>query len=529
MDLTVDSWLYTWEQPLAGETGKEGKPSPANSQLPYRNHQPPPIKSDDALSTAYLVESLPTAAKADAHEYILPAIQGTGRTTDVQISLLDSAQSKVDVTVMYWNLIAKRQDHYNVTALGGDDGKRLYDAFERAVARGIDLRILQCRGPSLCDDTEALKLQSRFPAKVQIRYWNASSWYGGGIMHQKVWVADNGDRVYIGSANMDWLSLTQVKELGVVVNFEKQVGGDAADLFNRWWVWTGLPEPTSDGSTFVPAVSQNLTLPCWSAALPVSARCANPLPDADLVANISHPYHVKLNKTKGSAFIGASPPEILNDGGAAAYRELVHTTPTIGLGSRTWDQDGLIHTIRSCSIGGTVSLSVMDYLPSSAYSPPAAAVWWPALNDALLAAALSRGARVRVLISKWAHTSDRIVPSLIALNNSAAAVCSHGPAYLPKCGPSGTGSLEIRLFEVPGWDSTIGNAASYPPYSRVNHAKYIVSDKRVNIGTSNMEWGYFWNTAGASFNTDHNGLVEQAQAIFDRDWESQLAKPLEFN
>jgi phospholipase D3/4 len=34
-------------------------------------------------------------------------------------------------------------------------------------------------------------------------------WWGSGIVHAKVWISDNRD-VYIGSANNDWKSLTQV-------------------------------------------------------------------------------------------------------------------------------------------------------------------------------------------------------------------------------------------------------------------------------------------------------------------------------
>lgn len=34
-------------------------------------------------------------------------------------------------------------------------------------------------------------------------------WWGSGIVHAKVWISDCSD-VYIGSANNDWKSLTQV-------------------------------------------------------------------------------------------------------------------------------------------------------------------------------------------------------------------------------------------------------------------------------------------------------------------------------
>lgn len=36
-----------------------------------------------------------------------------------------------------------------------------------------------------------------------------SDWWGSGIVHAKVWISDSRD-VYIGSANNDWKSLTQV-------------------------------------------------------------------------------------------------------------------------------------------------------------------------------------------------------------------------------------------------------------------------------------------------------------------------------
>lgn len=36
-----------------------------------------------------------------------------------------------------------------------------------------------------------------------------SEWWGSGIVHAKVWISDRRD-VYIGSANNDWKSLTQV-------------------------------------------------------------------------------------------------------------------------------------------------------------------------------------------------------------------------------------------------------------------------------------------------------------------------------
>jgi phospholipase D3/4 len=64
--------------------------------------------------------------------------------------------------------------------------------------------------------------------------------------------------------------------------------------------------------------------------------------------------------------------------------------------------------------------------------------------------------------------------------------------------------------------------------SRGRRHRYAVSDGRVNIGTSNWQWGYFHNTAGASLNTADPSLVAAAQAVFDADWDSAYAVPLDY-
>ncbi|CAK0845648.1 unnamed protein product [Prorocentrum cordatum] len=145
--------------------------------------------------------------------------------------------------------------------------------------------------------------------------------------------------------------------------------------------------------------------------------------------------------------------------------------------------------------------------------------WWPALNDALLAK-VARGVQVRLLLSKWKHTSTFIPDYLHSLQISAQAVASKAQLSNPG------GSLEIRFFEVPGWQGATGKDEDpYVDYSRVNHGKYIVTDRRFNIGTSNMEWGYFYKTAGLSFNSDHPLLRAQLTAAFERDWGSEYAVP----
>src|SRR5262249_52740936 len=105
-------------------------------------------------------------------------------------------------------------------------------------------------------------------------------------------------------------------------------------------------------------------------------------------------------------------------------------------------------------------------------------VWWSSLFDALLSAGLTRKGYVRLLVSKWAPTSRLIAPFFVALPKAAAA--GRADRYMT------AGQLEIKQFIIPGWDSTSGSVRRYPGHTRVNHTKYIVTDRRINIGTSNM-------------------------------------------
>lgn len=67
----------------------------------------------------------------------------------------------------------------------------------------------------------------------------------------------------------------------------------------------------------------------------------------------------------------------------------------------------------------------------------------------------------------------------------------------------------------------------YPAFTRVNHGKYAVSDIRGHISTSNLIWDYFYTTAGVSFGTYNPAIVAQLQEIFDADWNSPYAVPVE--
>ncbi|MFS7943361.1 putative phospholipase D [Helianthus anomalus] len=117
------------------------------------------------------------------------------------------------------------------------------------------------------------------------------------------------------------------------------------------------------------------------------------------------------------------------------------------------------------------------------------------------------------IVAYWAHfisNTDQYLKTLLYSNN----LCSSSPDN------SCSGKIEIKYYMVPGFNSTgpaVSNGSStgykYPGYSRVNHGKYVVSDKRAHIGTSNLMRDYFYATVGVSFGTYNPASVAASAYI----------------
>ena len=435
--------------------------------------------------------------------------------------LVNSSQRTLDLTAMYVDLLGiEARQYFNASrmrAFGADYGVKLFDALKAAAARGVTMRLLL---GTLNDPLNSTEVQTllKYPS-VSARSWDPLPWYGGGIMHAKLWVSD-GRAAYLGSANADWKSLAQVKELGVLVH-GRRLTADISSLFDIYWEWAA-PDFAVNETTTVdsPTLLTTLQVPTWDPAVPPARRQPSPFESSPAAAHVDKAVEVcdRGNVTAGGAFVSASP------GGAVVP-------------PRTPDLDALLGTITGAR--STLCLSVMDFLPGSAYSGGhgGVPVHWPALTDAILAVAFARNVSVRLLVSNWAHTATQQVAAMTRLADGLAACAGARQGC--------AGSLEVRQFFVPGWNATrspdalatttsveeqaaaaAADTAAWPSFTRVNHAKYIVSDSRVNIGTSNWEWGYFAQTAGASLNTDDPNLVSAAQAVFDADWSSAYAVPL---
>ncbi len=74
-------------------------------------------------------------------------------------------------------------------------------------SRGVSLRIVQNPADSNHRQADSSELAEKYGANVQTL--NVERLMGSGVLHTKLWVIDS-RHFYLGSANMDWRSLTQV-------------------------------------------------------------------------------------------------------------------------------------------------------------------------------------------------------------------------------------------------------------------------------------------------------------------------------
>ena len=350
--------------------------------------------------SAEIVESIPFNTTGLA--------SGALSTYDAFMTLIDNAQESIDLTALYWTLDSPARNaakncmdyyspdcpddaHFNKTqleALGVYQGHNVFVALKRAASRGIKIRIVQ--SPGLGNGFEEPEALQALSDKVQIRTMDFSKWYRSGIMHAKVWVVD-GKHGYVGSANMDWRSLTQTRETGVFIHSCEPVIRDMANIFDSFWEFASLEGHAAEMTRNIidPHLQIKRIVPCWSHLIDEDKRCKHPFTMFE-----ARTMPVKLNGLSSNVRLSLSPPEICGR-------------------DRVTDGNMLVETIESASSNGFVYVSVMDFQPVTRFlcregvtCPPYEQFYWPSLLHALLGAATGKGADVRLLVSKWWYDSE---------------------------------------------------------------------------------------------------------------------------
>ncbi|KAH9315180.1 hypothetical protein KI387_023807 [Taxus chinensis] len=467
---------------------------------------------------SWLVQSIPTDMP---HLHRVPGVLSSG---DVLRWIAGNSSTKLDIIAQYWELLAQphnpKSGDYGYSApdlerFGAPLGNALFKSLNNAADRNVSTRIVQHSGVSPDYDEESARLAAG-RHNVKNTTLLLGEWWGSGIVHAKVWISDEKD-IYIGSANNDWKSLTQVKELGIYIVNCSTIAEKVGIYFDNLWALTSLNSSLYTKTVWDNEWQVRRKVPCWSHFIHYRQRCKSPLPSRVETPGVlgyppleyPHMLHVHLdtpgrkNRTRDySSYLSFSPPEL------SFYRYQT-------------DEQGWIDTIKSAHFKGTVRISTMDWLGQSQYMKQT--VYWPTLSSAISEVVLSKHATVKILVAYWAHfinNTEQYLQSLLYTN----VICSSSSDN--RC----SGKVDIKYYKVPGFNATgpasvKGNV--YPGYTRVNHGKYAMSDVRAHIGTSNLVWDYFYTTAGISFGSYDPSIVAQLTHIFDADWDSPYAIPLQ--
>ncbi|XP_057467006.1 uncharacterized protein LOC130756497 [Actinidia eriantha] len=474
---------------------------------------------------AWLVQSIPTDMPQ------LSLVPGVLSTADVFRWLAGNSSKSLDILAQYWQLVADPDDprsgdygysEADMQGFGASKGLGVYKAIENAADRNVSIRFLQHSGVYPDYTEEPSKLASGRPYVKNVTLL-LSEWWGSGIVHAKVWISNRRD-VYIGSANNDWKSLTQVKEVGIYLVGCSKIAKKVEVYYDNLWKLASLNVSAYTRTIWDQQWQITRKVPCWSHFVHSKERCKSPLPDYDVEPShvagypeLSDPHMFQMRiQTPGRNYSTLQPQ-------SSSY--LSFAPPELLFGKYLADEQGWVDTIKSVGVGETVRISTMDWLGQSQYTTQK--VYWSALSSAISEVLFSKHAKVKILVAHWAHFingTDQYLKSLLYSNT----LC-YSSKY-NKC----SGQIEIRYYVVPGFNSTgpaIVNGTEtgniYPGYSRVNHGKYAVSDVRAHIGTSNLIWDYFYSTSGVSFGTYHPVIVSQLQEIFDADWNSPYTVPVE--
>ncbi|KAI1898986.1 hypothetical protein AGOR_G00078030 [Albula goreensis] len=280
-----------------------------------------PCSSDCSFT---LVESIPEGLHFEEASPVLPSI------SQAWTRLLSKANRTVDIAAFYFTLRASDQ---GLTDKSSWQGEQVFDQLLKLQSHGIKLQIAVNAPQKDTQDTTDLNATG-----AEVRQVNLQN-VTGGIVHTKLWVVDN-KHVYLGSANMDWRSLTQVKEVGVSVENCSCLARDVSRVFGVYW-HMGSPE---EGS--LP--------PYWPARY-------------SALSSSEHPLRLKLNGIPAHVYLSSAPPQLSGYG-------------------RTGDLSAILSIISDAQ--KFIFISVMDYLPFSEFTNTRR--FWPAIDSSLRSAACAR-------------------------------------------------------------------------------------------------------------------------------------------
>uniref|UniRef100_A0A2K6UBU6 Phospholipase D family member 5 n=3 Tax=Saimiri boliviensis TaxID=27679 RepID=A0A2K6UBU6_SAIBB len=367
------------------------------------------------------------------------------------MNLLNMAKKSVDIVSSHWDL--------NHTHPSACQGQRLFEKLLQLTSQNIEIKLVS----DVTADSkvlEALKLKG-----AEVTYMNMTA-YNKGRLQSSFWIVDK-QHVYIGSAGLDWQSLGQMKELGVIFyNCSCLV----LDLQRIFALYSSLK--------FKSRVPQT-----WSKRLYG-------------VYDNEKKLQLQLNETKSQAFVSNSPKLFCPK-------------------NRSFDIDAIYSVIDDAK--QYVYIAVMDYLPISSTSTKR--TYWPDLDGKIREALVLRSVRVRLLISFWKETDPltfNFISSLKAICTEIAN-CSLKVKFFDLERENACATKEQKNHTFPRLNRNkymVTDGAAY-----IGNFDWVGNDFTQNAGT-----GLVINQADVRNN---RSIIKQLKGVFERDWYSPYAKTLQ--
>ena len=276
---------------------------------------------------------------------------------------------------------------------------------------------------------------------------------------------------------MDWRALSQVKELGLFIQNCPCMTDDLSKIYGLW-------------SYFGHSLNSTISM--------------------------GYPTRFDTSYNNGKRI------RLKDENSNHTYSTFLTTSPeTIKSLARSNELKVLIDSIRNAK--EFVFISIMDILPFQVYGDR---IYWGELDDSIKHA-VSNGIDVKILASHWNATKPQMYIGLKNLQNFEDYCI---PKKFDKwC----SGNITVKIIELPSkflkenqinFKDPVGYEPE--PFTRVNHAKYVVTDQITYVSTSNWSKDYFYHTLGIGLFTTNNKINSDIKNIFLRDWNSKYSRYL---
>ncbi|XP_072849265.2 inactive phospholipase D5 isoform X1 [Pogona vitticeps] len=365
------------------------------------------------------------------------------------MNLLNMAKKSVDIVSSQWDL-----SHNHPSAC---QGQHLFEKLLELLSQKIEIKLVS---DVLHKNSDLLTNLGKKGAEVM--HVNLTA-YNDGHLQSSFWIVDK-RHVYIGSASLEWSSLGQMKELGVIVyNCSCLV----LDLQRIFALYSSLK-------------SKSKVPPMWSKRV-------------HAVYNSTNKLTLTLNETNSEMFVSNSPRLLCPK-------------------DRMLDTDAIYSVVDDAE--QFIYIAVMDYLPIINVTNETR--YWPYLDGKIREALILRNIKVRLLISCSKETN----PLTFNFVSSLKAICLMGSSCNLKvkffdleeeCAFTCKDNKNSSVLKLNRNKYVVTDRSAY-----IGNFDWVGTYFHQNAGA-----GLVINQADAGNKT---GIIKQLKAVFERDWHSHYAK-----